>query len=102
MGDRRVVCHYRNFVADWNIDIMNKLLRRQLGMKKVDRLLKIWRARDTYMYRNNGEILEKERQHILKARTPCSCPLCGNPRRHFGEVTRQEKISALDTTENVW
>jgi len=23
-------------------------------------------------------------------RTPCSCPLCGNPRRFTGEVTRQE------------
>lgn len=24
-------------------------------------------------------------------RVPCSCPLCGNPRRHFGERTRQER-----------
>jgi hypothetical protein len=23
-------------------------------------------------------------------RTPCSCPMCGNPRRWTGEVTRQE------------
>lgn len=22
---------------------------------------------------------------------PCSCPMCGNPRRHFGEKTIQEK-----------
>ena len=22
---------------------------------------------------------------------PCSCPMCGNPRRHFHEVTMQEK-----------
>lgn len=21
----------------------------------------------------------------------CSCPMCGNPRRHFGELTRQER-----------
>ena len=24
-------------------------------------------------------------------RTPCSCPMCGNPRRHFGQATRQEQ-----------
>lgn len=23
-------------------------------------------------------------------RVPCSCPMCGNPRRFTGEVTRQE------------
>lgn len=22
---------------------------------------------------------------------PCSCPMCGNPRKHFGELTIQEK-----------
>lgn len=27
-------------------------------------------------------------------RTPCSCPLCGNPRRHEGAETRQETLSA--------
>lgn len=25
---------------------------------------------------------------------PCSCYACGNPRRHFGEVTIQEKRAA--------
>jgi hypothetical protein len=23
--------------------------------------------------------------------TPCSCAMCGNPRRHFGDPTVQEK-----------
>jgi len=27
---------------------------------------------------------------------PCSCILCGNPRRNFGERTRQEKIMELN------
>ena len=26
-----------------------------------------------------------------KTTTDCSCPMCGNPRRHFGEVTIQER-----------
>ena len=28
-------------------------------------------------------------------RVPCSCWLCGNPRRYFGNVTRQERLVAL-------
>lgn len=24
-------------------------------------------------------------------RTPCSCSMCGNPRRYFGQATRQEQ-----------
>jgi hypothetical protein len=24
-------------------------------------------------------------------RTPCSCSMCGNPRRHFGQATLQEQ-----------
>lgn len=28
--------------------------------------------------------------HIATTPKPCSCPLCGNPRRHFGTRTRQE------------
>jgi hypothetical protein len=24
-------------------------------------------------------------------RTPCSCSMCGNPRKHFNELTMQEK-----------
>ena len=26
-------------------------------------------------------------------RTPCSCSMCGNPRRYTGEVTRQETLA---------
>ena len=26
----------------------------------------------------------------------CSCPMCGNPRRYFGELTRQERRELLD------
>jgi hypothetical protein len=27
-------------------------------------------------------------------RTPCSCPMCGNPRKWVGEVTRQEMLAS--------
>jgi hypothetical protein len=26
---------------------------------------------------------------------PCSCWLCGNPRHHYNEVTRQEQVAVL-------
>lgn len=38
---------------------------------------------------------------LAHARTPCSCWMCGNPRKYDGEVTMQEKRrrspDALDT-----
>jgi len=30
---------------------------------------------------------------ILTTPKPCSCYMCGNPRKHFGERTRQEMLS---------
>jgi hypothetical protein len=34
-----------------------------------------------------------------KVRRPCSCWMCGNPRRYFGERTRQEALAALREQE---
>lgn len=31
---------------------------------------------------------------LAKTRQPCSCYCCGNPRRHFGELTMQERRAA--------
>ena len=28
---------------------------------------------------------------VINTPTPCSCWMCGNPRRHFKELTRQER-----------
>jgi hypothetical protein len=28
---------------------------------------------------------------VVNTPTPCSCPACGNPRRHFGKKTIQER-----------
>jgi rubrerythrin len=33
---------------------------------------------------------EKELGSVVDTPTPCSCPMCGNPRRHFGTKTVQE------------
>jgi hypothetical protein len=34
----------------------------------------------------------KEPGYLAKNNTVCSCWMCGNPRKYFGELTRQEKI----------
>ncbi len=31
----------------------------------------------------------------------CSCWMCGNPRKHFGEKTRQEALATLNFIEQV-
>jgi hypothetical protein len=32
----------------------------------------------------------------------CSCWMCGNPRKHFGEVTRQERSAAEVARIDAW
>jgi hypothetical protein len=32
-------------------------------------------------------------------RKPCSCPACGNPRRHFGERTLRETKTEISEAE---
>jgi hypothetical protein len=46
------------------------------------------RKRKNYWYRNLSD------RHLgIVVNTPrvCSCPLCGNPRRHWNEMTVQER-----------
>jgi hypothetical protein len=48
---------------------------------------------------------EKSREkHILKlseTRTPCSCWMCGNPRRKLKQKSLKEKISILNQKEEL-
>jgi len=49
-----------------------------------------------YIIRRNGreywrEILEAQQQR-WNTKQSCSCTMCGNPRKHFNEITIQEKI----------
>jgi hypothetical protein len=74
-------------------------------LKKARRI-----ARKTFK-RYNGkypeEISPDEAKHYVggvethlgsyrKTKVPCSCPMCGNPRKYFGEKTVQEKKSDED------
>lgn len=44
-----------------------------------------------------SDMPEKLADHLAE----CSCPMCGNPRKHFGETTRAERIADLSTHEQV-
>lgn len=51
---------------------------------------------EEYYLRDNKE----RRLGILrKTKCPCSCWMCGNPRRHLGEITLAEKKEDLSETE---
>jgi hypothetical protein len=39
----------------------------------------------------NPDLLEKFVQHRRDTTELCSCPMCGNPRKYFGEETIQQK-----------
>lgn len=68
---------------------MNKYQRRREGIKRAERVLSVWRQ-----YLTPKDWLDKDGRiaHLMaKTRKPCSCPMCGNPRRHYGEKTIQEK-----------
>lgn len=71
---------------------MNKLQRRQEGIKRARRLVRLYRS---WSWFTNGIFDDdaKWEKRLIKTRVPCSCPMCGNPRRHYGERTRQEKLS---------
>ena len=43
--------------------------------------------------RSDSEWKERTIRMCRKTTTDCSCPMCGNPRKWFGEVTRQERAA---------
>jgi hypothetical protein len=74
--------------------MVNKLERRLRGIRKVRRVVAIWRSCNHWaqlddFYAVNGE-LEKM---MRKTRVPCSGICCGNPRKWFGKKTKQELMS---------
>jgi len=80
---------------------MNKLRRRQIGIQKARRVLRVMRAyfpRETSFYSDDSLYAKK----LLKTRVRCSCPMCGNYRRHFGKVTHQEELAKLEAEFSLW
>jgi hypothetical protein len=61
--------------------------RRQQGRRARDRAFRYLRWLCSY---NPESITAELVARYAVDRAPCSCSMCGNPRRFFGEVTLQE------------
>jgi len=81
---------------------LDKKQRRELGIKRARRLLRIYREADTGN-RTNGYYDEggEYEKHLIHTRKPCSCAMCGNPRKYFGEKTRQEIEAVYNEIDEV-
>lgn len=75
--------------------------RKADGRRRAERILSIFRARFPRVTAEESPA-DRERQLHLYAETrkPCSGPCCGNPRRHFGKLTVQERRQ--EVTVGVW
>jgi hypothetical protein len=76
--------------------------RRAMAQKKRKKWEK--RVRNVWGY-DEPEYDIDEIEEIVHLHTTtgklCSCPMCGNPRRHFGEETPQEIKNRIDFREEV-
>lgn len=63
---------------------------------------KQWRREQRWFTPNNLSRPEEVFKGIYrKTRVFCSGPCCGNPRRHFGEKTIQEKKADIDMKQQL-
>ena len=62
--------------------------RRREGIKRAGRVLAVWRARE---WPGFPDWEAAARRMLISGKLPCSCPMCGNQRRHFGQLTVQER-----------
>lgn len=85
----------RNFVSpviatlekrSFRLHPRNKHHRFLIGVKKAKRRLKTW---------DQKYVFESDLQTRRDTGQPCSCWMCGNPRKHFSKLTIQE-IKALE------
>ena len=52
-------------------------------------------------YGGYGRHRSNAQGRLANTATLCSCWMCGNPRKYFGEVTRQEILAALNFAEQM-
>lgn len=59
-------------------------------------------VKDRLAWNPNAEIKDEDVGKVASVHgADCSCSGCGNPRRHFGETTIQEKRSQLDLEDPI-
>ena len=65
------------------------------GRMRARRVMRVWRAQDGWYRPGEVQVTFEEsmkhlEQRLFSTRTPCSCDMCGNPRK-LGEKTIQER-----------
>ena len=84
----------------------NKIVRRLQGLKKLRKMLKVFHDCNRNVWtiessgkrviRNSYSLNSRLAKKYLNTRVPCSCNMCGNPRRHSKErLTIQEQKALL-------
>jgi len=85
---------------------MSKSMKRGIRRHHRERLAKkrskywVYPANDeAWMFQRGVYGLKQKQGSLIDTPTPCSCYMCGNPRKHHNEVTLQERISLLETED---
>jgi hypothetical protein len=55
-----------------------------------ERLKKNRKSNWNVAFEENLEVLDRRASFAVNTPCPCSCPTCGNPRRHVGEIPIRE------------
>ena len=69
---------------------LNMIRAKVIALRKFKRRYR-YELRSRYF---NREWVERTLRQCRKTGTPCSCHMCGNPRKWFKERTRKEKFTA--------
>ena len=77
---------------------MKRAIRRYHRRRLLkSRIKNLWWV-DRNLALNDIEYLNKIK-YLINTPTPCSCTLCGNPRKHFRIIKKQEKIALYNMME---
>lgn len=69
-------------------------------MKRAIRRHHYYRLKKKRKYHCGVKQSDEDSAFYVNTPTPCSCPLCGNPRKYYGEKTRQEVIVPFSEWNN--
>ena len=76
-------------------------INRRAGQLRARRVLRILRSGSMLHKRHFYADDSPAARRMFRTRTVCSCLYCGNPRRHFGKATRQERLARLREREQI-
>jgi len=72
-------------------------MKRAIRRHHRRRLIKL-RKKRLWFFDEKENITDKW-NYVANTPTVCSCPMCGNPRKWFGKIKRQERISYINMIE---